>query len=152
MATLSDYDSLSREERLQRIGALLCKAVSLSLMRESRLQESPSAGQGAIEQATETSTPSAVVEPPEKDAFTLLQHFSKFGEFSPKEAMKFLNISRTSTYRKLLRLESSGWIVRQGKTNSARYVITGRLEQVKQIMQSLEAERTTDDHCSEAAI
>jgi len=66
--------------------------------------------------------------------------------------MSFLNISRTSTYRKLLRLESSGWIVRQGKTNAARYVITNRLKQVKQIVQPLDAEKTTDDPSSEAVI
>jgi len=65
--------------------------------------------------------------------------------------MSFLNISRTSTYRKLLRLESSGWIVRQGKTNAARYIITERLEQVKQTVQALEAEMTTDAPPSKAA-
>lgn len=139
MAPSLDYNSLSREERLRRIGALLCKATSLSLMRDKRSHESASPGCEPIDQ-----TLFAVRESPEQDELNLLQHFARFGEFSPKEALEFLNISRTSVYRKLLRLESAGWIVRQGKTTATRYVIADRLKQVKRTVQSLETESSPE--------
>lgn len=123
MADFAIYESLSREERIRRIGALFCKAVALTSAFEQRLEEKHS----PISYAQKTSSVpegGSIADLLQETDCALLNRFAPLGEFSPREATQFWDISRTSAYRRLQRLEHSGWIVRHGETSAARYRIT----------------------------
>lgn len=140
MADLAIYETLSREERLRRIGALFCKALALaSAPRDSikGMQSVPlpaPVGSAASEGVTGT-------ESLREDDCALLKRFAPLGEFSPREATQFWGISRTSAYRRLRHLEHSGWIARHGETNAARYHLTPHILLIlKQVSQSVQAQ------------
>jgi hypothetical protein len=130
MALLADHESLSRGERLRRIGALVAKAVALA--------SPPVWGQ---EPGSDTGL--VPVSPREGDftqeAEALLQRFVRLGEFAPHDAAIFWGVSRSTAYRRLRRLEQAGCIKRQGETNAVRYhLIFEKLPlaaQVNQIVQ-----------------
>ena len=117
-----EYEALSREERLRRIGALFYKAVVISLARKQAL-----AGETGGDVPTRTGEDS----PQETDALgtaslpdedlTLLRRYARLGEIAPRDATKFWGVSRTTAYRRLLGLERGGWIERRGTAKAARY-------------------------------
>lgn len=127
-----EYESLSREERLRRIGALLCKAATLALEQERREAEetngtpalpghAPSSG-GTVD--------AAVALLPEELA--LLRRFVHLGELTMREAMRFWETSRTTAYRRLTRLIQAEWIERFGATNATRFRFTGKARRAVQ--------------------
>jgi len=126
MADNVDYESLSQEERLKRIGALFCKAATLILSRQSMMPDArpvasdvsvvPTKPQGTLDVATLRA-----------EELALLKRFSSLGEFSPREATQFWRTSRTSAYRRLRSLEEAGWIVKNGNTSAVRYRIAAQV-------------------------
>lgn len=127
------YASLSREERLRRVGILFSKAVTIISERERLKKELKS------ETLKQTDVTREVIEWQEHEA-TLFKRFSRLGEFSPREAVRFWATSRTSCYRRLQKLEKEGWITRSGRTNAVRYRFTARtqlvLERLKESAQA----------------
>ena len=107
MTPLADQESLSREERLRRIGALIAMALALSSLQRSQTSLVPFSERenGLLERKEQA----------------LLQRFKDLGEFAPHEAAAFWGVSRPTAYRRLRRLEQAGWIERHGKTNAVRY-------------------------------
>lgn len=147
MISPSDYESLSREERIRRIGAILGKAVTLRLERERAAREGTGEASPESEEARpsghELSTPDAPAEPLTADEATLLRKAATLGHLCPREAAVFLGNSRTTVYRRLLHLERSGWVVRHGQGKASRYHLTDKahlaLKRMKRFAQNGEA-------------
>lgn len=133
-----EYEALSREERLRRIGALFYKAVVISLARKQDV--AGETGEDAPAQAGVDSPQKmgalGTVSLPEGD-LALFQRYARLGEIAPRDATEFWGVSRTTAYRRLVALEKEGWIERRGATKAARYVMTKQtrsfLEQMEQI-------------------
>lgn len=128
MTPPSDYESLSREERLRRIGAILSRVATRYLereraeaLRQSQVLSSQSdpASSAPTTEALSSNTPSL---PPEE--FSVLQRFVAFGEVIPREAMRFWSVSRTTAYRRLTRMQQDGWVERHGATTATRFRFT----------------------------
>jgi uncharacterized membrane protein len=123
MAPLANYETIPPEERLRRIGRLLCKAAILALARREAEET------GKQTPAIPTSYPSAEtgtganegLNPEEQE---LLHRAWRLGGISPREASRLWKVSRATTYRRLSSLEKQGWIVRKGATTATRYVLT----------------------------
>ena len=107
----STYESMDREERLRRIGALFSKAVTLIGNRDPDVTTAMGAD---MAKSASTEQWPEFLEP-------LVRRFQSLGTFSPKEAADLWVISRTSCYRRLRQLETEGWIIRNGKTRAVRY-------------------------------
>lgn len=125
MAPLADYETIPPEERLRRIGRLLCKAAVLALARRE------AEGIGMQAPAIAANPPPAETDatanegcPLDADARELLHRARHFGGISPREASRFWKVSRATTYRRLSSLEKQGWIVRKGATAATRYILT----------------------------
>lgn len=143
----SDYESLSREERILRIGAILGKAVTLRLERERAARE----GAGGVPPASEEAPPSGheafptdmPTEPLASDELTLMRKAATLGHLHPRDAAAFFGSSRTTAYRRLQHLERRGWIIRQGQGKASRYHLTEKsysaLKRMKRIVRDGEA-------------
>lgn len=147
MMSPTDYESLSREERIRRIGAILGKAVTLRLERERAARE----GLGGISIASDKVSPSSPelssaempAEPLANDELILLRKASTLGQLHPRDAASFFGSSRTTVYRRLHHLEQAGWIVRHGQGKASRYHLTEKaysaLKRMKRSVQDEEA-------------
>lgn len=147
MMTLSDYESLSREERIRRIGAILGKAVTLRLERERAAREGggevPPAPGGARPSGHELPAPDVPDEPLASDELTLMRKVAALGHLHPRDAAAFFGSSRTTAYRRLQHLERGGWLVRHGQGKASRYHLTDKahsaLKRMKRIVRDGEA-------------
>lgn len=126
----SDYESLSREERIRRIGAILGKAVTLRLERERVAREgggeAPPVPDGTRPSGHELSAPDAPDEPLADDELILMRKTAALGHLHPRDATAFFGSSRTTAYRRLQHLERGGWLVRYGQGKASRYHLTGK--------------------------
>lgn len=146
--SLHEYEALSREERLRRIGALFYKAVVISLARKQTEAEAASGDGSAhareVTPAGASTVTSEMTSLPEDD-LALLRRYALLGEIAPREATEFWGVSRTTAYRRLVELEKAGWIERRGATKATRYVFTvqarGLLERVERIKQPRDGSR-----------
>jgi hypothetical protein len=148
MMSPSDYESLSREERIRRIGAILGKAVTLRLERERAARE----GGGRVSPAPdeerpsghELSAPDVPTELLASDELTLMRKVATLGHLHPRDAAAFFGSSRTTAYRRLQHLERGGWIVRHGQGKASRYHLTDKaysaLKRMKRIVRHGDAE------------
>jgi hypothetical protein len=142
MMSPSDYESLSREERIRRIGAILGKAVTLRLERERAAREGggevPPAPDEARPSGHELSIPDVPDEPLASDELTLMRKVAMLGHLHPRDASAFFGSSRTTAYRRLQRLERGGWLVRHGQGKASRYHLTDKahsaLKRMKRIV------------------
>ncbi|MBB5351620.1 DNA-binding MarR family transcriptional regulator [Haloferula luteola] len=135
-----EYEVLSREERLRRIGALFYKAVVISLARKQALAEE--AG-GDAPDGTAVLAAGLLSE----EDLALLRRYAGLGEIAPRDATEFWGVCRTTAYRRLLSLEQRGWIVRHGATTATRYTFTKQaralLERDKQAKQDRDDSRAS---------
>lgn len=116
------YESLSRDERIRRVGVLFLKVATIICQRTA--PERLSRKEATLNEAT-----AKMVSPKWEEYETaLLQRYSGFGAFSPHEAMLFWGISRTSCYRRLKKLEDCGWIRRMGRTSAVKYALAGETQ------------------------
>lgn len=139
MMSSSDYESLSREERIRRIGAILGKAVTLRLERERVAREDikgvPTAFAEAPPSTHECSAPEVLAEKLASEELTLMRRAATLGHLHPRDAAACFGSSRTTTYRRLQHLERDGWIVRHGRGKASRYHLTDKAHVVlKRIM------------------
>ncbi|MGC4015077.1 MAG: hypothetical protein QM755_11265 [Luteolibacter sp.] len=142
MMSSSDYESLSREERIRRIGAILGKAVTLRLERERVARG------GAEEVRTESAeAPPSGNEPPAEplasDELTLMRKVATLGHLHPRDAAAFFGSSRTTAYRRLQHLERGGWIVRHGEGKASRYYLTDKTHLVLKCMKRIVRDEET---------
>jgi hypothetical protein len=123
MAPLADYETIPPEERLRRIGRLLCKAAVLALARReagevSQADDSTATSGGGSGTAADEDRPLKAEE------MELLRRARHLGGISPREASWLWKVSRATTFRRLSSLEKQGWIARQGATTATRYIPT----------------------------
>lgn len=119
------YASLSREERLRRVGELLSKAVTLAQIREGPVQnpdEEKLKTQNAEQPSLKLSA--TLVGPLRDDDWQLLRKLAMLGEIAPREAMELWRVSRVTAYRRLVRLEKSGFLTKRGETTATRFYLT----------------------------
>lgn len=135
-----EYEALSREERLRRIGALFYKAVVISLARKQALDEETD---GDSPDETAVLAAGSLSE----EDLALLRRYAGLGEIAPRDATEFWGVCRTTAYRRLLSLEQGGWIVRHGATTATRYTFTKQaralLEQDEQAKQGRDDSRAS---------
>lgn len=140
MMPLDDYESLSREERLRRVCALLSKAVTLACIRElaANYEAAPTPVGG------NKSGPAATADIEDRENLqsadlALFREIHRWGEISPREATRLWGVSRATSHRRISGLERAGWIAKHGATSAARYRLTRQatalLRQVRQDMQ-----------------
>ncbi len=143
-----EYEALSREERLRRIGALFYKAVVISLARKQGIAgetggDVPAQAGGDSPQETDALGTDLL---PEED-LALFQRYARLGEIAPRDATEFWGVSRTTAYRRLLGLEQGGWIERRGAAKATRYTFTDQtralLERLKQFTQARDDSRAS---------
>lgn len=118
MTPLADYESIDPEERMRRIGRLLCKAAILALARRDAEEE-------AMETRTGAGNPPATGQHPlTEEELDFLRYVRRAKGVAPREASRFWNVSRATAFRRLASLEKQGWIARKGATTATRYTIT----------------------------
>jgi hypothetical protein len=119
MMSPSDYESLSREERIRRIGAILGKAVTLRLERERAGRDAdgevPTASGEAQSSCHYLSASDLSAEPLASDELILMRKAATLGHIYPRDASACFGSSRTTVYRRLQHLERGGWIIRRGQ-------------------------------------
>jgi hypothetical protein len=126
MGNTDTFHFLSPEQRLRRIGALFSKAATLAFIRNippEPLSPDGSESRGELEKSPATPEGTLRGPIPSKD-LALLERFYQWGKVTPRDAARFWEASRATTYRRLLRLEKDGWMIRHGATRATHYSIT----------------------------
>lgn len=94
------YESLSNEERLRRIGAILGKAVALQVERERAEREAFEAESDKAQSSRlEHSSPDASAESLTSGEQMLLRKTAIIGYLHPRDVTIFFDVSRTTAYR-----------------------------------------------------
>ena len=133
-----EYEALSREERLRRIGALFYKAVVISLARKQALAEE--AG-GDSPDGTAILAADSLSE----EDFAPLRRYAGPGEIAPRDATEFWGVCRTTAYRRIVelgtgRLDREAWD-RYGHPLHVHQQSRALLEQDEQAKQDLDNSR-----------
>jgi hypothetical protein len=119
-------DYLTREERIQRIGQLLSKGITLMLLREAeeiRVAERQTPT-GAVDQpALDSQSPSAgdKVDRLDDDECKILAYIQRVRAASPRDMQRYLEISKATLYGKLRHLIDAKLVSASGKTTAIRY-------------------------------
>lgn len=121
---LSPY--LTREERIQRIGELLAKGISLMLQREAeeaRNSGSQAPSNSAIAPAASVGNGncSTATDLVDSDARAILDYFKRVGSASPRHIQRYLELSKATAFRRLDRLVKANLITRIARTTGIRY-------------------------------
>lgn len=127
---------ITETERLQRIGELLSKGVTLMLAAEANEQQRLGSGDAVPPQRTQDgTTPTAgvpddvpVVKPV---AVPVVDFLKRVGSASPREIQVHFGFSRRTASRRLNQLQDAGVIVRNGHTRDVRYRIAAGADDVR---------------------
>ena len=111
---MNEYDLLTREMRMQRIAALLSKAVTLSVLADRET--------GRNEAVVEVNTK---VETQDDDWISrgMVIYMERFGWATPREMLRYLDIKRTTMFRRLGELRKRGVVERRGHMHGTQYRI-----------------------------
>ena len=121
-------DHLTRAQRIQRIGELLSKGITLMLMREAKENRAtqaapaPGGGNGA---AVEARTSSKGRVAGTGTIRSILDYLQRVGEASPRDIQRSLVLPKTTLYRHLNQLIQAKLVVGTGKTSAIRYRLAG---------------------------
>lgn len=130
---MDEIEHLTREQRVQRIGELLSKGITLMLMREA---EEKQALKPALALAGSNNAPdedSGICDdskhPIAEDgaARSILDYLKRVGQASPRDIQRGLNLPKSTVYRYLNRLIQANHVVGGGKTSAIRYRLTSPL-------------------------
>ncbi len=121
LLNLEFYANLSEDERLDRIGALIAKAVVLYRKDRQRAGHPEAGEEGKAKRVI--SLADLVQDEVEK---MMLQYFEKVGSATPKSVCAALNLSRRTVTRKLARLRTGGFLVTTGNTRLVSYELADR--------------------------
>lgn len=120
---LDSYANLSEDERLDRIGALIAKAVVLYRNDQQRAGEvEPETVADADQGGVIRSVADLAEDETEKQ---VIRYLERVGSATPRGFSAALGLSRQTVTRKLARLRASGLVVVTGKTRMARYELAG---------------------------
>jgi hypothetical protein len=120
---------MTREERIQRIGELLAKGISLMMSRHDDEKPSPHAatppnmGESseavtACNQAEKQYTTASIAES------TMMSYWRRVGSASPRDLQRGLDLPKTTGFRIMTRLVRSGLVGRSGTTTATRFRLT----------------------------
>ncbi len=124
LLNLEYYANLSEEERLDRIGALIAKAVVLYRCDRRRAgKDEPQTVADADQAGLIRSVADLVKDETEKQ---VIRYLDRVGSATPQNFSTTLGLSRQTVSRKLARLRVAGLVVVTGKTRMARYELAGQ--------------------------
>ena len=109
---------MTRTERVQRIGAILSKGVSLLLLREAESKRK-------VDSVPAVTLAERGFDCDESET-DVLKYISLVGSASPRDVQRGLSIPKTTAFRRLDRLVKAGCIVRTGKTAAIRYQLAAQ--------------------------
>jgi hypothetical protein len=125
---MNEMNHLTRAERIQRIGKLLAKGVTLLLMREAeekrlahRQALSPTVEESAISRANDPSGATVL----DEDERRILDYLKRVKRASPREMQCCLDLRKATLFRKLKRLLEAKLVVYSGRTTAIRYQLAG---------------------------
>lgn len=126
---MSNYEHLTRGERLQRIGTLLAKEVTLLLTREADVRDKtlcrgatiPSAFTKNPPKASPTTTDCSSHPADNQTTEAIVLYLHRVGSASPRDIQLALDLSKATTFRRLQELVQTGVLLRTGKTTAIRY-------------------------------
>lgn len=110
----SKHGSLGEEERIRRIGELICRGIMAS----------PSLHAGTDNSLSIMAPPAGVLRVPVTGEERVLHYLGSVPAASPKEIRVFLRISRATLYRVLNRLLLAGRIACSGRGKNVEYRLT----------------------------
>lgn len=121
---LEFYANLPEDERLDRIGALIAKAV-VSYRRDRQLvgEDDPETVADGNQTGGIRSVADLVKDEAEKQ---VMRYLERVGSATPQNFSTALGLSRQTVSRKLARLRVAGLVVVTGKTRMARYELAGK--------------------------
>ena len=124
---MDDFSHLTRGERIERIGELLSKGITLLLLREAETRKL------SLSRHTPTAPPDEVtgngdmqgapLEPLDETENTILEFLKRVGRASPRDLQRGLDLPKATLYRSLNRLVQAKIITRTGKTSAIRYTL-----------------------------
>jgi len=126
-------DHLTREERIQRIGQLLAKGISLLLAREAeerRLAISQVSTAAADQPAPhfQDQHGAGSTNGLDDDERKILEYLRRMKTASPRNMQSYLELSKATLYRKLRQLLDANLVTASGKTTGIRYRWAGPAE------------------------
>lgn len=116
-----EFQCMSREARIRRIGQLLSKAVTLMLVSETETNEQM-ARRMLAKKYTENILSDSHIEVSD-DAKAIMAFLKRIGTASPAEICQYTELSRTTVFRRLRELQQRGVIGKTGSTIAVRYRI-----------------------------
>jgi uncharacterized membrane protein len=115
---------LNRTERLQRIGELLSKGITLMLLQKAEQerdrQEKSIPTKPKLEKSSVPEQRNEDRQDPETET-DILNYLKRVGGASPRDVQRALDLPKSTAYRYLSRMVENQSIVRSGKTTSVRY-------------------------------
>lgn len=126
-------DHLTREERIQRIGELLAKSISLLLAREAEerrlaVSQVPTAAADQPAPHSQDQHGADRANGFDGDERKLLEYLRRIKTTSPRNMQSYLELSKATLYRKLRRLLDAKLVTASGKTTAIRYRWAGLAE------------------------
>lgn len=121
-----EYAQLSRDARLNRIGELCSKAVTLYLLDQTESTEMHARQKLESQALNNYETTNLGIEMTE-DTKDILMYVKRVGPASPTEICSQFELSRTTAFRRLKTLCKLGLVRKIGKTSSVQYVVTSAL-------------------------
>jgi DNA-binding transcriptional ArsR family regulator len=111
---------LTYAERVQRIGQLLSKGITLLLLDEAEQKRTGTFSREAHSQESELEEPIGpqITDETQREIF---EYVRRVGKASPREIQRALEISKATVFRKLAQLTQAKLIIRLGKTTAIRY-------------------------------
>lgn len=109
---MNQYDYMTHAQRMRRLGELCAKAVTLHVLAERE------AGRKAQEAVVATT-----VEQEEPDWITrgVVKYMKRCGWVSPREMLRYLEVTRTTLFRRLRDLRERGMVESRGNGRGIKY-------------------------------
>lgn len=123
-------DYLTREERIQRIGQLLSKGITLMLLREAEEkrmaeQQAPTGAMDQLALGSHSGSADEKVNRFDDDERKILEYLHRVRAASPRDMQRCLELSKATLYRKLRHLIEAKLVSASGRTTAIRYRWSG---------------------------
>lgn len=116
-----DIEHMSRDARMWRIGHILSKGISLMLAKEMEEREALARNALAM-QSGENHCEEQTTELCD-DSKAIMDYLRRVGPSSPTNIWRYTGISRTTVFRRLKGMHSTGLLRKSGSTSAVRYAI-----------------------------
>ena len=126
----TDYEHMSRESRISRIGHILSKGVSLMLANEMRQREMRvrAALTAGAEAHGETACDSELPD----DSKAIVVYLKRVGSASPVEIQRYAGVPKTTAFKRLRQLQAARIVIKTGDHKKVRYSIVDRADEPRE--------------------